>query len=219
MEVDAIVEIEGAKRIRVASFDVGVVNLAYAVVDFVFYEGEDDADTWEFDVIKIIKTRIGNVKETVHVLSRRLLEVLHDDEDLKTADYCFIERQVSRSIKNTVLSFTISSYFEIKSFDRNLTVQFIAPLAKFEAVKKAFVDNKEIFKTIDFDRHGRELKKLTVEIAKCIFEEYALTEYSDMIRTEKKKDDIADSILQAFALFLDKAPRKNGNPFRLRRRR
>ena len=64
---------------------------------------------------------------------------------------------------------------------------------------------------------SRDLKKLSIQIAKDVFEELNVTKGLEAMKKFKKKDDVADVMLQAFSLFLDQS-KNSGNPIGKRRR-
>ncbi|CAN0406382.1 unnamed protein product, partial [Phaeothamnion confervicola] len=116
--------------------------------------------------------------------------------------HVFIEQQLSRAVKNTIMSYTVFSFFETLRVSQGieLKTRFVPPKQKFEVVQSAFVD-QDVLNGIDFDRHGRDLKKLSVEIATRLFEHFDVPEGKRVLRENKKKDDVADAFIQAFAVF------------------
>jgi len=95
---------------RVLSIDIGIKNLSFCIMEF-------DIEKHEFDLVHIEKTSIGEVKQTCAVLASALIDFLKSSESIneKPFDYIFIENQLSRAIKNTVLGYSCYSYFYTSS--------------------------------------------------------------------------------------------------------
>lgn len=198
-----------SKKYRCASIDIGVKNLALCVNEFL----ERGDGTFAFNLVHIERVAIGRSSDTMHVLAKRLL-AFYDTNDALTKqrlDFVFIEQQLSRAVKNIVLAYTTMAYFETRNkigrdsdSDRDATkVVFVSPAKKFKAIKFTFPS--DLVKSIDFDRRGRNLKKLSVDVATLLFTSFdvevglrALSQY----RT--KLDDVSDVFLQSFAFFLEK---------------
>ena len=63
------------------------------------------------------------------------------------------------------------------------------------------------FDSVDFERHGRALKKQSVDIARFLFTRYNVTAGLKALEEYKAKpDDVSDVFLQSFAFFLEKFP-------------
>lgn len=213
------------KRVRVASFDPGVLNLGYCVVDFFFQshkqEGEDEegekeekddkkgggnmdyhpsSPSWWFEIKKLTNVSIGKSRDPIHTLTKNLIKLLMEDDACKEANVVYIERQLSRSPKNTVMCYTIANFFECMSFASPLAISLVPAKRKFEAIK--FVYGDTVLTSVDFSCSGPALKKLSVEIANIIFRFYKLEKFEELFRTHKKRSDYADSFIQCFVLFL-----------------
>lgn len=195
------------QKYRCASIDIGVVNLAFCVIEFV---SRTDG-TFDFDLVHVQRVKIGNMRETIHVLGKKLLAVFSTSDALQEQklDYVFIEQQLSRAVKNIVLAYITMAYFETRSIgcSDDTKISFVSPKKKFAAVRYAF--SEDVLSSINFERRGRELKKLSVEVARLLFTEFrvrvgldALTKYGT------KLDDVSDVFLQSFAFFLEKFPSK-----------
>ena len=123
---------------RCASIDIGVVNLAFCVTDF----SPRIDGTFGFDLVHVQRVKIGNVRETMHDLGKKLLsffdacDALHHEK----LDYVFIEQQLSRAVKNMVLAYVTMAYFETKRIgcSDDTTISFVSPKTKFAAVRYAF---------------------------------------------------------------------------------
>jgi len=203
------------EKVRVLSIDIGIVNLAYCIVEF-------DIENHEFDLIHVEKTSIGHMKQTCQVLAVALIDFMKSCEKIndKPLDYILIENQISRSIKNTVLGYACYSYFYTKSqlTDNGSEVRFISPRNKFKAIDSYFPGLLERYGTDHTKAYSKDLKKLSVEISKDVFEELYVTKGLEAMKELKKKDDASDVFLQSFGIFLDKN-NNAGNPVRVKRRR
>lgn len=196
------------QKYRCASIDIGVVNLAFCVTDFISTgDGE-----FAFDLVHVQRVKIGSVRESIVGLGKKLLAIYNTNDVLqeKQLDYVFIEQQLSRAVKNIVLAYITMAYFETKKIlcNDSTIITFVSPKKKFAAVRYAFPD--DVLTSISFDRRGRELKKLSVEIARVLFTEFCVQVGLDALITYSTKlDDVSDVFLQSFAFFLEKFPAKS----------
>lgn len=202
-------------KVRVLSVDIGIISLAFCIMEF-------DIEQHEFELLYIEKTSIGQVKQTCVTLASALIDFLDSSEAIneKPFDYIFIENQLSRAIKNTVLGYSCYSYFYTltKVKENGTCVQFISPRNKFKAIDAFFPGILEKYETDHTKALSRDLKKLSVEIAKDIFEEFNVTKGLEAMKKFKKKDDCCDCVLQGFSLFLDQS-KNSGNPIGKGKRR
>lgn len=193
-----------SKKYRCASIDIGVKNLALCVIEFL----ERGDGTFAFNLVHVERVAIGRSSDTIHVLAKRLL-AFYDTNDALTnqrLDFVFIEQQLSRAVKNIVLAYSTMAYFETRNKicgNADAKVVFVSPTKKFKAIKFTFA--ADLIDSIDFDRRGRNLKKLSVDIATLLFTSFhvevglrALSQY------RPKLDDVSDVFLQSFAFFLEK---------------
>lgn len=195
-----------AQRYRCVSIDIGVVNLALCVTDFT----QKCDGTYDFDLVHLERATIGRMRETIQVLGRKLVAFYGSSDALNSekVDYVFVEQQLSRASKNLALSHVTLAYFETRNLcgdhSTNTRVVLVTPKNKFRAVRKAFPE--DILSSIDFERRGRHLKQLSVDVARLLFTTFsvkvgltALSEYKD------KADDVSDVFLQSFAFFLEQS--------------
>lgn len=208
-------ENETQEKIRVLSIDIGIINLSFCIMEF-------DIEQHEFELLHIEKTSIGQVKQTCVVLASALIDFLDSSEVIneKPFDYIFIENQLSRAIKNTVLGYSCYSYFYTSSKlkEDGSVVQFISPRNKFKAIDSFFPGILDKYETDHAKAVSRDLKKLSIQIAKDVFEEFNVTKGLEAMKKFKKKDDISDVTLQSFSLFLDQS-KNSGNPIGRKSRR
>lgn len=202
-------------KVRVLSCDIGIKNFSFCIMEF-------DIEKHEFELLYIEKTSIGEVKQTCVTLSSALIDFLDSSEAIneKPFDYIFIENQLSRAIKNTVLGYATFSYFYTltKVKENGTHVQFISPRNKFKAIDSFFPGILDKYETDHAKALSRDLKKLSVQIAKDVFEEFNVTRGLEAMKKFKKHDDISDVYLQSFSLFLDQG-KNSGNPIGKRRRK
>lgn len=203
---------------RVLSVDIGVINFCFCIMDF-----KDD----EFELVHIEKVAIGTMRNTAHVLTEALVDFLRSSEAIneKPIHYIFCENQMSRAVKNTILAYATVTYFYTEScFSENdVHIQFVQPRIKFNAVEAYFPGVLESQEMI-CRSNSKDLKKLSIKIARDIFTELNVTKGIEAMEKYKPKlDDIADVFLQSFAVFLDKYSNGNknvaGNPLRSRSRK
>lgn len=203
---------------RVLSIDMGVINFCFCIMDFT----EDD-----FELVHIEKVSIGKMKQTAHVLSTALVDFLRSSEAIneKPINYIFIENQMSKAIKNTILAYTTSTYFYTESeiSQSDVYIQFVQPRMKFNAIDAYFpgvIESQEMI----CRTNSKDLKKLSIKIARDCFTDLNITKGLEAMNKYKPKlDDVADVFLQSFALFLEKYSNGNknvaGNPIRSKKRR
>ena len=195
-----------ARLYRCASIDIGVVNLALCVTEF----SEKNDGTFEFSLEHVERCTIGRMRDTIHVLGKKLLAFYTTNDALNgdKMDYVFIEQQLSRASKNIALAHITMAYFETRNFccdGEDAKVVFVSPKNKFKAVRVAFPAG--FFDSVDFERHGRALKKQSVDIARFLFTRYNVTAGLKALEEYKAKpDDVSDVFLQSFAFFLEKFP-------------
>jgi len=197
---------------RVLSIDIGIVSYSFCIVDF----QHDD-----FELVHIEKTAIGTMKQTAHVLAEALVDFLRSSDAIneKPIDYIYIENQLSRAIKNTILAYATMTYFytEARIAQSDVQIRFVAPRAKFQAIDAYFPGAVESQDMV-LRSNSKDLKKLSVRIARDVFTALNVTKGLEALERYKPKlDDVCDVFLQSFAVFLDKY-RGEGNPLKSRRR-
>ena len=202
---------------RVLSIDIGIKNLAFCITDF-------NTNDNTFNLVCVEKACIGNVKQTCHTLTVALIDFIRSSESIheKHIDHVLVENQVSRSIKNTVLGYACFSYFyTLSQIEQNGThVQFISPRNKFKAINEYFPGLLEKYDIDHCKAPSKDLKKLSIQIAKDVFTEMDIKKGLDAMDAFKPKlDDVSDVFLQSFGIFLSKSPSDSGNPLKLKKRR
>lgn len=206
------------KTTRVLSIDVGIINLAFCITDF--YEGEDEV---MFELVHVEKVQIGTMKQKAHVLVESVVDFFRESDAIneKPIDYIYLEQQLSRAIKNCILGYAIMTYFytESRISMSGTSMSFVAPRKKFTAIRAA-MEGCGCLDDIDFDKSGsRELKKLSIEVAKKVFHYFGVERGLRAVEMYKPKlDDVCDVFLQSFSLFLENSRLADGSPLRIRRR-
>lgn len=197
---------------RVLSVDIGIINLSFCIVDFT----ENN-----FELVHIEKLAIGTMKQSAHTLCTALIDFFRSSEAIneKPIHYVFCEQQMRSAIKNTILGYTVLSYFYTESLiaHSEIEIKFIPPRMKFQAIEKYFpgiVESQEMI----CRTNSKDLKKLSIKIARGLFTDLNIEKGLEAIEKYKPKlDDISDVFLQSFSLFLEKYG--SGNPIKSRRRR
>ena len=182
---------------RVLSIDLGVKNFSYCVTDF----QHDD-----FEVVHLEKVAIGTMSQTAFQLTAALIDFLRSCPAINESPlhHVYIEQQMSKAVKNTVLAYAAVSYFytESKITGSDVNIRFVPPRMKFMAINTYFpgaIDTRDICRY-----KSRDLKKLSVQTARSVFTDLSVSKGLEAIaKFYPKLDDIADAFLQSFAVFLD----------------
>jgi hypothetical protein len=181
---------------RVLSIDIGIVNLAFCVIDFHHYEMLES-----FDVVHLEKACIGTMKQSSKTLVENMIDIFRESEVIHThhIDHIFIEQQVSRAVKNSILSYSALAYF-YSSMSNSTSVCFVSPKKKFTAVKDA-LGGSGCLDGVNFDVSGRNLKKLSVDVARKVFHHFKVEPGLRALEVYRPKlDDVCDVFLQGFAV-------------------
>lgn len=204
--------------VRVLSLDIGIVNFCFCIVDF-----KDDG----FDLVHIEKVAIGTMKQTACVLTTAVVDFLRSSEAIneKPIHYIFIENQLSRAIKNTILAYAAMTYFytEKTISQSDVHIQFVQPRMKFNAIEAYYPGITES-RDMVCRSSSKDLKKMSIQISREIFTEMNITKGIEAMEKYKPKlDDVADVFLQSFAVYLEKytsgSKHIDGNPIRSRAKR
>ncbi|CAM9704864.1 unnamed protein product [Ectocarpus sp. 6 AP-2014] len=188
---------------RVLSIDLGIINFSFCITDFRQHD---------FEVVHLEKVAIGSMKQTAFQLTTALIDFLRSCQAINEAPIhnIYIEQQMNRAIKNTVLAYATASYFytEAKIARSDVNIQFVPPRMKFNAIEAYFpgaIESQDICRS-----KSKELKRLSVKIARSVFTELDISKGVEaMAKYSPKLDDIADAFLQSFAIFLEKKSRRH----------
>ena len=190
---------------KVLSFDVGIVNLAYCILD------SETNDIIHWEIIEL--TKKGNTF-TAHIASSGIAELYltlinHLDQrpHLLDTDVVVIEKQPSFNPKMRIVAGCLQTYFYIRGVvDRPTnpikSVEFFSPKHKLKCYEGP---------ALDISRNGKvvkgkyaQTKKMGIEIARVKLEEYNQNKWVDFFEKNKKKDDLSDCYLQALTYLLFK---------------
>lgn len=193
------------KRMKVLSFDVGIVNLAYCILD------SETNNIMYWEIIEL--TKKGNTF-TAHIASSGIAELYltlinHLDQrpHLLDTDIVVIEKQPSFNPKMRIVAGCLQTYFYIRGVvDRPVnpikSVEFFSPKHKLKCYEGP---------ALDISRNGKivkgkyaQTKKMGIEIARVKLDEYNQNNWVDFFEKNKKKDDLSDCYLQALTYLLFK---------------
>jgi hypothetical protein len=168
---------------KILSFDVGIINLAYCIFD----TSTKKILHWEI-------ITLDNSASNYSKLYINLIKALDNREHLLEVDHVLIEKQPSLNPKMRIIAGCLQTYFFIRgAVDRKTisNVEFFSPKNKLKCYT-----GPEL--TVPGKSKYAQTKQRGVLIAKS-----KLTEYSEPIdrihffENSKKKDDLADCYLQA----------------------
>ncbi len=188
---------------RVLSFDVGIVNLAYCILD----SETNNITHWE--IIEL--TKKGN-SFSAHIASSGIAELyltlinqLDQRPFLLETDIVIIEKQPSFNPKMRIVAGCLQTYFYIRGVvDKPgiKSIEFFSPKHKLKCYDGP---------ALDISRNGKvvkgkyaQTKKMGIEIARVKLQEYSQTNWIDFFEKNKKKDDLSDCYLQAMTYLLFK---------------
>lgn len=151
---------------RILSIDVGIKNLGTCIIDTDVLHSSNISDAIKFWSVLTLENN------TVSSLKKELNNL--------TFDFCLIEKQPSRNIKMRTIEGMIHMYCSVKE------ISFKSYSAKYKLSNQ--VGN---FKG---KKNYSERKKQSIRVVSKIIEDQP--EWKQMFQTHKKKDDLADSLLQ-----------------------
>ena len=184
---------------KILSFDVGIINLAYCIIES---ENEPKIIHWE-----IITINESGKNFTAHISSSgvselyiNLIKQLDLRQHLLNVDIVLIEKQPSFNPKMRIIAGCLQTYFYIRGVvDRNIikSVEFFSPKNKLKCYTGPELDISSKNGKIVKGKYA-QTKKMGVLIARSKLEEYTETkEKCDFFENSKKKDDLSDCYLQA----------------------
>ena len=166
----------------ILSIDVGIRNLAYVIVEVV---NLDTHRIIKWDVLELIEpdekaAKVDNTKIGLS-LYKQLDEVLEGHH----LDKILIENQIGQNaIKMKCIQGMINMYFVMRQYN-------IETIINYNAVHKLKYFLKDAKTTYN------ERKKKSKEITQCLCKQYYGPEMYEYYCSFKKKDDLADCLLQA----------------------
>ena len=164
---------------KILSFDVGIKNLAYCIYD------SKSQKILNWNILDITANKNDNA-------CAHMVNLLDKCTDLLDCDLVLIEKQPSRNNKMRIIEGLLNAYFVIKGItDKESGItKVIVYSAKHKLGKDTFRGKSNY----------TQRKKLGVFRTEAFLKQYSQTdEFHSMFVNSKKKDDLADSLLQALS--------------------
>jgi len=177
----------------VLSFDVGVVNLAYCIIDFQKTNQEVKIIHWEVISLENTKDHAKLYTTLIESLDSRKFLI----DDIHTV---LIEKQPSVNPKMRIIAGCLQTYFFIRGVVDSKTVKYV----KFYSPKyklHSYTSTKALHVT-GSNKYLRT-KKLGILVCESKLQDFNETEKLVFFKKHKKKDDLADSYLQAISYVLE----------------
>lgn len=171
----------------IISIDVGIVNLGICM-----YEKGGIIKKWE--VITLSKDNV------VKSLKKELTKFVTEEEE-KQIEVVVIEKQPSRNVKMRTIEGMIEMYFTMRN------MKCIKYSAKYK------LKSQSNAKSIHGKHNYRERKRLSIEVVKKIVEDPKNTKWKEYYTASKKKDDLADALLQAMSYVNDEIPQVSADNY------
>jgi hypothetical protein len=191
---------------KVLSFDVGIINLAYCI----FETTTSKILHWGIIDLKVhgfsgkVPSGNGALAKSANDIHISLIHELDTLKFLLDVDYVVIEKQPSFNPKMRIIGGCLQSYFYIrgivdKPHQKITSIEFFSPKHKLKCYTgpELTIESKAKSKYT-------QTKKMGILITKEKLDEFEETPENKMLfETSKKKDDLADSYLQAitFSIF------------------
>lgn len=178
---------------RVLSIDVGIKHLSFCLIDF-----HNTLDTHTIEKWELISLNGKNIAE----YTRDIVEKMRQYE-FGLIDSVLIEQQVSRNTQMKVLSHVLQTYFLCEQRITNDKVIFMSAKRRFltsNPTYNASVQNIKQHFGISDKMNRNEIKKLSVHITRIKLE----GRWLEYFQNHKKRDDLADSFLQALVWDIDR---------------
>jgi hypothetical protein len=185
---------------KILSFDVGIINLAYCIFD------TSTCKIHHWEIIELSKK--GNTftahiaKSGIAELYLTLINELDKRPHLLDIDVVVIEKQPSFNPKMRIIAGCLQTYFYIRGVvDRSEnpinSVEFFSPKHKLKCYTGPELDISSKNGKIVKGKYA-QTKKMGVLIAQEKLKEYSeIPNFVEFFEKSKKKDDLADCYLQA----------------------
>jgi hypothetical protein len=187
--------VEEVRKSVILSFDIGIVNMAYCLID----EDDENVIDWECFSIK---------GSTMEQQCRKLASKLDDVNFHNNSGYdmtILIERQPKINAKMRVIEGYILMYYVLRGGNHKKIITY-SPKHKLKCYV-APTDNPIVLKCKPGNHYYR--KRLGIEHCRRILN--GDKKYSEKIKNifdkSKKKDDLADTMLQALSYIRFKSPK------------
>jgi hypothetical protein len=189
---------------RYLSFDVGVKNLGYCVIE-VWNDGEGKRNVEKWGVLDISVE--GKTKPSISEITMRILSVLRDNFGDDIFDYVLIENQpcMKNPVMKTVqiIIFTYFHNLKLNEFDSVGNICMVSAVSKLKMGEYLEKKGDDMIECENSEKGYKRAKKLSILYTKHIiansdemrirFEEDCLKSFYE----NKKQDDMSDSLLQA----------------------
>jgi len=193
---------------KILSFDVGIVNLAYCII-----ETGEQPKIVNWEIIELSKK--GN-SFTAHIATSGIAELyltlinqLDQRAFLCDVDTVLIEKQPSFNPKMRIIAGCLQTYFYIRGVvDKNKinSVEFFSPKHKLKCYDGPELDISSKNGKVVKGKYA-QTKKMGILIARSKLQEFNETpEWVNLFENSKKKDDLSDCYLQALTYILFKQP-------------
>jgi hypothetical protein len=202
---------------KILSFDVGIVNLAYCIIE---KNENQDPKILYWEIIEL--TKKGNTF-SAHIATSGIAELyltlitqLDQRQHLCNVDIVLIEKQPSFNPKMRIIAGCLQTYFYIrgvvdKRTEKIRSVEFFSPKHKLKCYTGPELDISSKNGKIVKGKYA-QTKKMGVAIAKVKLEEYSESETMiKLYNDSKKKDDLSDCYLQALTYLTFKQPQVKKN--------
>ena len=197
--------------VKILSFDVGIINLAYCIFD------SNTCKILNWDIIdlkfsnfsaKIPSGQNKNIAKAANDIHITLIKELDALPFLLNVDYIVIEKQPSFNPKMRIIGGCLQSYFYIRGIVDKPTItsiEFFSPKHKL----KCYTGPELVLESKVKSKYA-QTKKMGVLIAKVKLNEFdEVDNFKQLFEKSKKKDDLADCYLQAITYCLFKKFVKN----------
>lgn len=179
----------------ILSFDVGVKNLAYCLID-------NNQKILIWNIINIShSTYEGRCSKLVSELDKIDLNICVDDGEITNAITVIIEKQMSKNRTMMVISGQILMYYSLKKKEINSIKKVIFYSPKYKLKCYQFQEGDEPLKKIRAKLNTYAYRKnLSKQHCERMIKRNQSKEMIDFYKNLKaKKDDASDSFLQAVA--------------------
>ena len=180
---------------KILSFDIGIKNLAYCVLD-------KNHTIFHWNVIDLMQDFDKKAKITTDKLADIIFEKLTPLKEILDVDFIVLENQPSmKNPKMKTVQIILLSFFVAKRRELGLkySIDCFLPRNKLDVYKGE--KRQEIIDSITCKSVYSRTKKMSIEFCKDMI--INQPDKLEFIKNSKKKDDLADSFIQG-ASFLYK---------------
>lgn len=176
--------------IRVASFDIGLKNMSFCVIDF---------NNNDFNIKKW--TNLSLHGKNISDFTKDIIEKLRM-HSFGCLDYVLIEQQINRNTQMKVMSHVIQTFFICDLKIQPHRVQFVSPKKRLDMSSPIHGTVVQFCKdelALNDSYTRKEYKMISVAIAEKYLGREKLLYWKQFFVASPKKDDLADSFVQAIA--------------------